>query len=249
MRQAGITGLVGPPSAAGRRSAFPASGSARTSSTARSWPRRRTGCGSPTSPTSEPGRAGCTSSPSRTSTRRRIVGWAMADHMRTELVTDALQMALAQRRPAPGLIWHSDQGSQFVSPRLRSAGPRRRHRPIDGQPRRLLRQRRRRELLRHAQEGTHPRPLLADQGRTAHRGLRVHRGLLQPPPPALHARVPLPAASSRRSPSHNHRGSRQSPKPPLSTEAGELQSSSCSSEAHATAAAAWRSTVGMDDKR
>ena len=43
---------------------------------------------------------------------RRIVGWAMADHMRTELVTDALQMALAQRRPAPGLIWHSDQGSQ-----------------------------------------------------------------------------------------------------------------------------------------
>jgi putative transposase len=46
---------------------------------------------------------------------RRIVGWAMADHMRTELVTDALQMALAHRRPAPGLIWHSDQGAQFVS--------------------------------------------------------------------------------------------------------------------------------------
>jgi putative transposase len=46
---------------------------------------------------------------------RRIVGWSMADHMRTELVTDALQMALAQRRPAPGLIWHSDQGGQFVS--------------------------------------------------------------------------------------------------------------------------------------
>jgi putative transposase len=46
---------------------------------------------------------------------RRIVGWSMADHMRTELVTDALQMALARRRPDPGLIWHSDQGSQFVS--------------------------------------------------------------------------------------------------------------------------------------
>ncbi len=46
---------------------------------------------------------------------RRIVGWAMADHMRTELVTDALGMALAHRRPEPGLIWHSDQGSQFVS--------------------------------------------------------------------------------------------------------------------------------------
>jgi putative transposase len=46
---------------------------------------------------------------------RRIVGWSMADHMRTELVTDALQMAVAHRRPDPGLIWHSDQGSQFVS--------------------------------------------------------------------------------------------------------------------------------------
>jgi putative transposase len=46
---------------------------------------------------------------------RRIVGWAMDSHMRAELVTDALQMALARRRPAPGLIWHSDQGSQFVS--------------------------------------------------------------------------------------------------------------------------------------
>jgi putative transposase len=46
---------------------------------------------------------------------RRIVGWAMDSHMRAELVTDALQMALVRRRPAPGLIWHSDQGSQFVS--------------------------------------------------------------------------------------------------------------------------------------
>jgi putative transposase len=46
---------------------------------------------------------------------RRIVGWSMADHMRTELVTDALQMALAHRRPGRGLIYHSDQGAQFVS--------------------------------------------------------------------------------------------------------------------------------------
>ena len=46
---------------------------------------------------------------------RQIVGWSMADHMRTKLVSDALQMALARRRPDPGLIWHSDQGSQFVS--------------------------------------------------------------------------------------------------------------------------------------
>jgi putative transposase len=46
---------------------------------------------------------------------RRIVGWSMADHMRAELVVDALEMAVHRRRPAPGLICHSDQGSQFVS--------------------------------------------------------------------------------------------------------------------------------------
>jgi putative transposase len=43
---------------------------------------------------------------------RRIVGWAMTEHMRTELVADALQMAVHRRRPEPGLIHHSDQGSQ-----------------------------------------------------------------------------------------------------------------------------------------
>jgi putative transposase len=46
---------------------------------------------------------------------RAIVGWSMAEHMRKELVIDALQMAVARRRPAPGLIHHSDQGSQYVS--------------------------------------------------------------------------------------------------------------------------------------
>src|SRR4051794_9917277 len=46
---------------------------------------------------------------------RRIVGWSMADHMRAELVVDALQMALHRRRPSPGLIHHSDQGSQYVA--------------------------------------------------------------------------------------------------------------------------------------
>jgi putative transposase len=46
---------------------------------------------------------------------RRIVGWSMADHMRSELVVDALQMAVHRRRPEPGLVCHSDQGSQFVS--------------------------------------------------------------------------------------------------------------------------------------
>lgn len=45
---------------------------------------------------------------------RRIVGWSMADHMRSELVVDALQMAVARRRPAPGLIHHSDSENPEV---------------------------------------------------------------------------------------------------------------------------------------
>jgi putative transposase len=46
---------------------------------------------------------------------RQIVGWSMAAHMRAQLVLDALEMGLARRRPDPGLIHHSDQGSQYVS--------------------------------------------------------------------------------------------------------------------------------------
>jgi len=46
---------------------------------------------------------------------RRVVGWALADHMRTELVSDALSMAFATRRPPAGGIFHSDRGCQYTS--------------------------------------------------------------------------------------------------------------------------------------
>ena len=42
---------------------------------------------------------------------RRVVGYAMADHLRTELISDALGNAVAARDPAPGVIFHSDRGS------------------------------------------------------------------------------------------------------------------------------------------
>jgi len=58
---------------------------------------------------------------------RKIVGWAMANHLRTELVLDALEMAIGQRRPRD-VIHHSDQGSQYTSlalgGRCREAGVR-----------------------------------------------------------------------------------------------------------------------------
>jgi transposase InsO family protein len=46
---------------------------------------------------------------------RLIVGWQLATHLRTDLVLDALEMAHGLRRPAPGLIAHTDRGSQYTS--------------------------------------------------------------------------------------------------------------------------------------
>ena len=46
---------------------------------------------------------------------RRIVGWAIAYHMRKELVIEALQMAVARTRPEPGAVHHADHGSQYTS--------------------------------------------------------------------------------------------------------------------------------------
>ncbi len=57
---------------------------------------------------------------------RRLVGWAMENHLRSELVTEALNMALWRRQPAPGLIHHSDRGAQYTAlsfgKRLEDAG-------------------------------------------------------------------------------------------------------------------------------
>lgn len=46
---------------------------------------------------------------------RKVVGWAMRDHRRTELPLAALTMAIQRQRPAPGLIHHSDRGSQYAA--------------------------------------------------------------------------------------------------------------------------------------
>jgi putative transposase len=57
---------------------------------------------------------------------RRVVGWCMAAHLRTELVLSALEMALWTQRPAAGVIHHSDHGWQYTSiafgTRCREAG-------------------------------------------------------------------------------------------------------------------------------
>ncbi len=51
---------------------------------------------------------------------RKVVGFAVADHMRTDLIIDALAMAITHRKPLPGVIFHSDRGSQYTSEEFRS---------------------------------------------------------------------------------------------------------------------------------
>jgi transposase InsO family protein len=57
---------------------------------------------------------------------RKVVGWSMAEHLRAELVIDAVDMAVWNRRPSPGLVHHSDHGAQYTSfafgRRLRESG-------------------------------------------------------------------------------------------------------------------------------
>ena len=80
--------------------------------------RRPTQRGSLTSPTSERAAAGCiwlylAVVPDLFA--RKVVGWAMAPDMRATLVCQAMQLAIAQRQPASGLIVPSDRGSQYAS--------------------------------------------------------------------------------------------------------------------------------------
>ena len=61
---------------------------------------------------------------------RRIVGMAMADHLRSSLVTEALSTALAARQPAAGLIFHSDSGLPVHFDRVSPAAGAARYRPV-----------------------------------------------------------------------------------------------------------------------
>ena len=62
---------------------------------------------------------------------RRVVGWSMASHLRTELVIEALEMAIEQRRPE-AVVHHSDQGCQYTSLAFGGSLPRIGRRAVDG---------------------------------------------------------------------------------------------------------------------
>jgi transposase InsO family protein len=120
---------------------------------------------------------------------RRVVGWALADHMRTELVEDALCMAFATRRPPSGAIFHSDRGCQYTSGDytqlarangvVLSVG--RTGECWDNAVAESFFATIKRELIDTS--------VVADKSRTAPRHLRIHRRLVQHAAPAQLARL------------------------------------------------------------
>lgn len=123
---------------------------------------------------------------------RRVVGWSMADHIRSELVVDALQMAIWNRQPPAGTVHHSDHGSVYTSwafgHRLREAGLLGSMGTIGNCFDNSVAE----SFFATLQTELLDRSTLADQGDARERGLRVHRELLQPRAPPLDARLPRP---------------------------------------------------------
>ena len=111
---------------------------------------------------------------------RRVVGWSIADHLRAELVVDALQMAIWRRNRPDG----TDRAFRSRHPihelGVRPTAPRCRAARLDGQRRRRVRQRGRRELLRHPATRAPRPPPLGDTRRARVRDVRMDRVLLQP---------------------------------------------------------------------
>ncbi len=120
---------------------------------------------------------------------RRVVGWSMANHLRSELVTDALDMALGMRKTPrgdppqrPGIAVHLGG--------LRQKMQTGRGQTLNGFGRRLLRQRAVRELLRQPGMRTARSQALYHQGRRQTRPVPIHRGLLQHPEKTLFPWIP-----------------------------------------------------------
>ncbi len=133
----------------------------------------------------------------------------LVDHMRAKLVVDALEMGLARQRPDPGLVHHSGPGQPIRLARVRPGRPQRRPRDLDGLQTRRLRQRRCQELLRDAQEGTRPPPLVANRREL---GSAVFDYMLSPPDYEQTQTRPSQSQSKRTRPNNRCRPNGGSPR-------------------------------------
>ena len=117
---------------------------------------------------------------------RRIVGWAMrSDARRRSSSLEALAMAIAERRPAPGLIFHSDRGGQYLSPTCRSNSTRRGSSPASSRPGGCLDNAVAESFFHTLKTELVYQHHYRDARRSAPGDLRVHRSVLQPHASAL----------------------------------------------------------------
>ena len=123
---------------------------------------------------------------------RRVVGWALADHMRTDLVADAPSNGLHPAPAAGGGDLPFRPGLSVHEPRLRRPGRRARRHAVARPQGRVLGQRRFGKLVRHVQERAHQHPAVANTSGPAPGGVRVHRGLVQHRPDPQQPRLPQP---------------------------------------------------------
>ena len=126
---------------------------------------------------------------------REVVGWSMADHLRTTLVTDALDMAHRNGRVNADATFHSDRGRPVHLRRVRSLSQRPFHVRFDGTYRSLLGQRSGRKLLRFDEERARVPHCVSDASSRTQRDRRVHRNILQPEADPLSDRLPYPRAT------------------------------------------------------
>ena len=130
---------------------------------------------------------------------RMVVGWAMAPHMRTEMISSALRMAHTHGRVAPRAIFHSDRGSQAIHVgRVRRRRGRTRHPPVRGKDRIVSGQRGRGIVVLDAEERDVSPPVVRHESTSQVPRHAVHRGVLQPTPTPLHPRLPHPRGRPRR---------------------------------------------------
>ena len=128
---------------------------------------------------------------------RMVVGWAMAEHMRTELISAALRMAHTHGHLAPGAIFHSDRGSQYTSADYAALAGQFGGAVVGRADRIVSRQRGRRVVVLDAEERDVPPAQVRDPSPSQAPRHAVHRGVLQPTPPPLHPRLPNPSGGPR----------------------------------------------------
>ena len=132
---------------------------------------------------------------------KKVVGWSIADHMRTELVADALRNAAATSIIEPSAI---GPGKRLHLGRLPGAGDRPRDAVLDGQNRCVLGQRDGRIVLLRAEERTRLSNRLCHKKAGQTRRHRLHRRVLQQPETALRTRIPQAQRSPLQLPAASH---------------------------------------------